>query len=150
MVGDPLVGEVDVEVAPSHQLGQELGVVDHLVLAAELSVVAPERGEAVGALGDDLGDLVAVERLDVLHRRHLEQVFVARPPGRITGALLPGAEDGVVHARRLEQGRHRLGDGHVPVIERACAPHPIEELGGVLVLAQDRDVDGEVLGPVGP
>jgi hypothetical protein len=51
-------------------------VVDDLEAASVLRVLVLHGVEAVRALGDDLGHAHAVERLDVLHREHLEQVLV--------------------------------------------------------------------------
>ena len=43
-----------VELAGGDQVLEQLGVVDHLVVAAELRVLVLQRVEAVRALGDDL------------------------------------------------------------------------------------------------
>ena len=75
------------------ELRDELRAVHDLVLAAEVAVLVLEAVEAVRAVRDDLLDLVAVERLDVLLREHLEEVLVAHAPRRVAGAGLLGAED---------------------------------------------------------
>ena len=98
------------ESRPSaHQLAEQLRVVHHLVVAAELRVLVLQRVEAVRALRDDLLDAEAVERLDVLHRQHLEDVLVARTAGRVAGAQLARAEDGEVEARRAAAAWRRRG-----------------------------------------
>ena len=50
------------EPALAHERGEQLGVVDHLVVAAEVGVLVGERVEAVRAVGDDLGHAGLVER----------------------------------------------------------------------------------------
>ena len=106
------------------QLHQELRVVDHLVVAVELRVLVLQRVEAVRALRDDLLHAEAVERLDVLHREHLEDVLVARAPGAVAGAHLARAEDREVDAGPLEQLGHRAARLLVPVVERSRAARP--------------------------
>ena len=88
------------EPAVGDELLEQLRVVDHLVVAAELRVLVLQRVEAVRALRDDLLHAHAVERLDVLHREHLEDVFVARTPRRVAGAELARPEDREVDAWR--------------------------------------------------
>ena len=57
---------------------------DDLVRPAQLAVLVAQRVEAVRAGGHDrpLPHPVPVERLDVAHREHLEDVVVAHPPRR--------------------------------------------------------------------
>ena len=81
-------GVLHVESTVFDQIFEELAVVDDLVVATELRVLVGERVEAVRALGDDLLDAHVVERLDVLHRQELEDVFVAGASSRIAGAVL--------------------------------------------------------------
>ncbi len=88
-----------VEVAIFDELFEELAVVDHLIVTAELRIFVSQSVEAVRALGDDLLHTHAVERLDVLHCEQLEDVFVARASSRVAGAVLGWAEDCVAHAR---------------------------------------------------
>ena len=100
VVRDPLLERrlADVEPPVVDQLLEQLGVVDDLVVAAELRVLVEQRVEAVRALGDDLLHAHAVEHLDVRHRQHLEQVLVAGAAGRVAGAHLRRPEDGDVDA----------------------------------------------------
>ena len=84
----------------STSCAEQLRVVHDLVVAAELRVLVLQRVEAVRALRDDLLHAEAVERLDVLHRQHLEDVLVARAAGRVAGAQLARAEDGEVEPAR--------------------------------------------------
>ena len=91
----------------SHELGDHLAVVQHFEVAAELRVLVGERIEAVRALGDDLLHAVAVERLDVLLRERLEEVFVAQAARGVAIAGLLLAEDDEVHLRRLQDLHER-------------------------------------------
>ena len=92
-------------------------MVDDPVVAAQLAVLVAERVEAVRAGGHDrpLPHPVAVERLDVAHRQHLEDVVVAHPARRVAGARLLLAEDG--EARR----RRRAGTSRPPGRPSGCA-----------------------------
>ena len=82
-------------------------MVHDLVVPAELRVLVLERVEAVRALRDDLLHAQPVERLDVLHREHLEDVLVARSAGRVAGAQLARSEHGEVEVRPLQQPGQR-------------------------------------------
>src|SRR5437763_784566 len=70
------------------ELGDDLAVVEHLEVPAELRVLVGEGVEAVRALRDDLLEAVAPERLHVLLRERLEQVLVAEPARRVAVAGL--------------------------------------------------------------
>ncbi len=83
---------------------------DDLVVAAELRVVVLQHVEAVRALRDDLLHAHAVERLDVLHGEHLEDVLVAGAAGLVAVAHLARAEDREVDAGPLQQLGHGRGD----------------------------------------
>ena len=75
------------------QLLDELAVVEHLPLAAELGVLVLEGVEAVGAGGDDAPELVLLQRLDVLLCLLLVEVLLAgaaRPLGVAGSPLRPG------------------------------------------------------------
>ena len=84
-------------------------MVDHLEAPAVLRVLVLHRVEAVRALRDDLGDAHAVERLDVLHRQHLEQVLVAERRAGSPVHELARAEDREVDAGSLQQLARRRG-----------------------------------------
>ena len=85
------------------ELREQLGVVEHLVVAAEVRVLVGERVEAVRAARDDLGHAGLAERRDVRRGGRLEDVLVAHPPRRVAGAALARAEDREVDAGRREQ-----------------------------------------------
>ena len=143
--------------APAHreppvgdQRHQQLRVVDHLVVRAELRVLVLQRVEAVRALRDDLLHSEPVERLDVLHREHLEDVLVARPAGGVAGAELARAEDREVDVRPLQELRHRPARLLVAVVERSRAADPVQVLV-VEVPARIDDLDPlHARGPVAP
>ncbi len=129
------------------QLHQELRVVDHLVVPVELGVFVLERVETVRTLRDDLLHAETVERLDVLHGEHLEDVLVARAAGAVARAHLGRAEDREVDAGALEQLGHGPARLLVAVVERTRAADPVEVL--VVEVATGLD-DLDALERVGP
>ena len=132
------------------ELHEQLGVVHDLVVAVELGVLVLQGVEAVRALRDDLLHAETVERLDVLHREHLEDVLVARAAGAVAGAHLARAEDREVDAGALEELGHRPAGLLVAVVEAARAADPVQVLV-VEVAARLDDVDAlELVGPVAP
>ena len=137
------------ESRPSRdELVEQLAVVHHFVVAAELRVVVLDHVEAVRALRDDLLDAHRVERLDVLHREHLEDVLVAGAAGLVAVAELARTEDREVDARALEQLRERAARLLVAVVEAARAADEVE----VLVVERRAGLDDldafELVGPV--
>ena len=141
------------QLALAHEAVEQLGVVDDLELDAEVLVLVLQRVEAVGAGRDDLLDLVLLEGLDVLLREALEDELVAGAAGRVAGAGLAVAEHAEGDAGHVEQ----LGDGAGgllgAVLVRAGAAdpeQPVDRLERLEVLADDRDVELEALGPVHP
>ena len=76
------------ELARLHQVLEQLGVVDHFVVAAECRVLVLDGVEAVRAAGDDLLGADLVERGDVELALLLVEVFVAQTTDRVTGAGL--------------------------------------------------------------
>ncbi|GAM48610.1 hypothetical protein NS07_v2contig00079-0001 [Nocardia seriolae] len=134
-------------------------MVHDLVVAADLRVFVVEGVEAVCAGDDDLLlgllDTVedVVEQLDVLHGELLEQEFVARAPGGVTGAgfLLP--EDHELHARGREEFGDGLGGLLGAVFIRAGAADPEQvfvAVEGVGVAAVDGDGEVDLGDPVEP
>ena len=130
------------------ELGQQLGVVDHLVLAAEVGVLVRQRVEAVRAVGDDLRHAGLVER------RH---VLLGEAPGRRTRC--PSAGRGrrcsTRAAPRIAKSTPAACSSFAvdravvagALVERRGAADPVEVLGrGVAGL---EDADAEPLGPVG-
>ena len=140
-----LLGRCDPAVADEFR--EQLGMVDHLVAAAEVRVLVRDRVEAVRAAGDDLGYPGLVERLDVLLGERLEHVLVADPAGGVAGAALARSEDREVEARVLQQLRGRLGGLASALVERGRASHPVQVLGGGV--AGLEDLDPQVRRPVG-
>ena len=132
-------------------------MVDDLVRPAQLPVLVADRVEAVRAGGHDrpLAHPVAVERLDVARRQHLEDVVVAHPPGRVAGARLLLAEDREADARRVEARRDRPGDLLVARVERRRAADPVQDLelvepAGRRHRRHGRDLERQRLRPVEP
>ncbi len=116
------------QTAAVDELRQQLRVVHHLVVAAEVAVLVGERVEAVRAAGDDLRHARVVQRRHVLLGVALEDVLVAHSAGRVAGARLARAEDGEVDAGGLQQLRRRLGGGTRPLVEGRCAADPVQVL----------------------
>ena len=144
VVGDLAVDRRDRGQPPLlHQLAQQLGVVDDLVVAAELRVLLAERVEAVRAGGHDLAHARdaalegGVQGLDVLLRQLLEEELVAHAAGRVARAGLARAEDGELDVGQVQQLGDGLGDLLRPVVDGARAADPEQ----VLDLVGDRAVD---------
>ena len=66
VVGDRLTVANRINSSFVNELHQELAVMYHLVVATELGILVAEGIEAMGTLGDDLGDSEIIERGDVL------------------------------------------------------------------------------------
>ena len=58
------------QLALGDQPGQQLGVVDHLIVPAQLGVLVRDRVEAVRAAGHDRPRARLVQRLDILLGQH--------------------------------------------------------------------------------
>ena len=129
------------------QLGEQLGVVDDLVVAAEVAVLVPERVEAVRAARDDPRHAGLPERRDVLPRLRLERVLVAHPPRRVARARLARAEDRDVEPRPQQQRRRRARGRAGALVERRGAADPVEDLGRRVAGLEHAHV--EAVGPRG-
>ena len=73
-------------------------MVDDLKLPAEIGVLIRKRVKAVRACGDDLLDVVIIQRLAVGLSQRLKQEFVARPSGGIARALFFRSQYGEINA----------------------------------------------------
>ena len=114
-------------------------------------VLVLERVEAVRTGRDDLLDLVLLERLDVLRGQPLEHELVAGAAGGVTRAGLAVAEDAEADAGHVEQLGHGTRGLLRPVLvgARAADPEqPVDLLERLDVLADDLDLERQVLGPV--
>src|SRR5438477_504868 len=101
-----------LDAAMLHEVVDHLGVVQHLVGAAELRELVLDGVEAVRAVRDDLLELVPVDVLDVLGGHRLVEVLLAQPPRDLAvAALLLHHAEG--HAGLLEDDHHRARDGLV-------------------------------------
>ena len=97
VVGDGgLDRALGAEAALVDQPPQQLGVVDDLVVAAQVRVLAGQGVEAVGAGGDHLAGPDPVQGLDVLLGLELVEVLVAEPAGGVAGAGFFFAKDGII------------------------------------------------------
>ena len=132
----------------AHELIEELGVVVHLVAAAELRVLVPERVEAVRTGGDDLAHAVAIQGFDVALGQHLEQELVADAAGRVSAAGFLAAEDRELDAGLLQQLRGGADGVPVALDEGAAAADPHQDLRLGRVVHVGHHVDVEPLGPV--
>ena len=106
----------------------ELGMVHHVVVAAELRVLILDGVEAVGARRNNLAHSVGVHQFDVHLGQRLEQVLVAGTAGGVAAATLFLAQDGELDARLLEYLCQRPGDALVAGVERAEAADPVKDL----------------------
>ena len=107
VVRDRLRARGRFQAAVVDELGEQLGVMQHLVVAAEVAVLVRKRVEAMRTARDDLLDTLLVQRRHVLLRVCLEHVLVAHAPRGIAGARLARPEDREVDARLLQQLRGR-------------------------------------------
>ena len=145
------------EPAGRDEPGQERRVVDDRVVPAELAVLVADGVEAVRAGCDDrpLAHPVLVERLDVAHREHLEDVVVAHPTGGIAGARLLLAEDRESHAGGVQARRDRPRDLLVARVECGRATDPVQDIELVEPAVgrhrgDGRDLERQRRGPVEP
>ena len=152
VIGDLLLHLVDRgDLALRDQPGQELGVVDDLVVAAELGVLVRDRVEAVRAGRDDRLGRGLVQGLDVLLGEHGVDELVAHPARRVPGAGLGRAENGEADPGLVQQGGDGLGGLFRPVFQRPGAADPEQVLDAVIEFAVgDGDVEVEFLGPGQP
>ena len=159
MVGDVLVdrGHRD-EPLVADQSVEQLGVVDHLVLAADLRVFVTQGVETVRAGHDDLlglrgsGAEHLVEGLDVLLRQHLEQELVACSTCGVTVTGFAFAQDEEVHGGDVEQFGNGLGGLLRTVLVGTGATDPeqvLKALEALDILAVHRDLDVHLVDPLG-
>jgi hypothetical protein len=64
--------------------------------------------------------------IDVAHGKHLVDVVIAHPAGRVARAGLLLSEYGVSHAGGIQARDDRPGDAPVSVVERSRAADPVE------------------------
>ena len=116
------------DLALLDQVRDELAVVHHLVVTAEVRILVLYRVKAVGARSHYLLDVIFLERLDVLLRQRLVQVLVAHSSRGVSGAGLLVAQDSEVHFGPLEYGRHRARDSLASLLQRRRASYPEQDL----------------------
>ena len=119
------------EFAFTHQLVEELGVVNDLDFKTALRVVAADGREAMRAGDDDL--LLAllwpasknfIEGFNIFFGKNLVEEFVARATGGISCAGLPFAENCKLHSCHVEQFSNCLSSLLRSLLERASATNP--------------------------
>ncbi len=84
--------------------------------------------EAVGAVGHEAPEPDGSERRRDAGGRLPERCLLAHPARRVARARLGGAQDGELHARRLEEARGRPGDPLPVGIEGARAADPVQDV----------------------
>src|SRR5581483_7183958 len=149
----------------------EDGMMNNIVVAADLWVLVLDRVEAVWTGRDDgamlcrdggaaiagsvpivtvaqRGEIkaVVVQRLNILLSLHLPQVLVADATSWIARAGLLGTEDGEIDVGRLQDLRHRGCDLLVAAVERTHAANPVEHIGIRILRHQG---NAQVSGPFG-
>jgi hypothetical protein len=89
MIGYYSVATFDsAQFAFSHQVGDDLGMVDHLEIAAKRWVFMFQGVVAVRAAGNYLFDTVMLKQRNVSLRLELEKVLVTQPAGWVAAAGL--------------------------------------------------------------
>ena len=84
---------------------QQLRVVDHLEVAAEVRVLVFHRVEAMRTTRDDLLGAHFIERGDVRLRHLLEEILVTHATRGVTGAGLAWSEYPKGHSRTMKHAR---------------------------------------------
>ena len=149
MVGDDPIHRVHHQrLEPVQVLDQELRVVLHRVLAAELRVLVLEGVELVGAEDHQARERVPGEGLDVGLGELLEEPRLAREPDGVSVFLLLHAQDGEVHAEGVEDARQGPGRVHAPRVIRGVGAHIPEHVHRALHLGHDRHGHPRLLDPV--
>ncbi len=134
MVRDVGVQRGRLQLAGGDEAFEVLGVVDGLVVPAELPVLVSDGVHAVRAGRDDQFRVDAVEGGDVLLGKALVQELVAGAAGAVAGAGFLLAEHGVVHACPVEQLHEAARDLLRAGVVRGGAADPVDDVrGGVLV-----------------
>ena len=127
------------------EVPDELRVVHHLVVAAQLGVFVFEHVEAVGAACDDAFHFVTVEHRNVLCGLHLEQELVSGTLGGIACAAFFGAEDCKRHLAVVKDAGNGFGDALGAIVKASCTPHPKQHFRGLALgghFRQRRDLKG--------
>ena len=127
---------------------QQLGVVDDLVVAAQVGVLAGQGVEAVGAGGDRLPWPRPRRGLDVLLGLELVQVLVAEPAGQVAGAETRGGRARRSAPRPGAAGRRPPWPCPWPGPRGGRAADPVQVLDVVgEPVGDDGDLEAEALGP---
>ena len=147
------------DAAVGEQLGDQLGVVQHLVVAAELRVLVAQRVQGVRIAGDDARGADLGERGDEGARQLLEQHLVAdagasarRPradaPDALAGRAFARAEDAEAHAAPAQDLDEGAGDALAARIEGHRRADVEEQVEARQVGGRAHDGHVEALRPV--
>ena len=141
------------------QLVQQLGVVDNLVVTAQVRVLVAQGVEAVCTGHNNLALLRrhalegVVQHFDVLLCQHLEEELVTGTAGGITSTTFALAQHGEFHAGGVQQVSDGTRGLHSVVVVHARTADPEQVLGVVEVLdvlAEDWHLDAVFLGLLDP
>ena len=148
----PIIAHVVVQLARSHQLRQQLRMVNDLPLRppfipAVLVILLADAVQTVRAGGHDALGRNLVQDIHIALRHSPEQVLPSRPARRVAGAALHRAQHREAHAgmvQHLRKGPRRLPR---PRIIARRAPHPPQDLRIRLLIHRRR---GQPLRPRQP
>ena len=104
------------------------GVMNDLVIPAELRKLVAQLVEAVRAARDDRFHLVPIERADRVLGQHLIEVLVAHPARRVAVTVLLLPQDREVDVAGLEDSRKCDGDLLGSVVERSHTSNPEQDV----------------------
>ncbi len=113
------------------QIGDELGIVKDIEIAAILLVFMLHGIVAMGAGGNDLFNVVVFENFNILFCHHLELKLVSCPSRRIATAGLGIAQYRKIDAGRFQHPRHCKGRLDIALDKGACATHPEKGVGAI-------------------
>ena len=111
-----------------HQFVDEFHMADHVEVRPQGPVFDFQGVQAVRTGGDNPVEAVPVQCSHVLPGHHLVEVFIARPPGHVAGAVLFLAQYGEIHAGAQENPGHGPGHLHVALDQGAGAAHPEKDV----------------------
>src|SRR6266540_2385612 len=137
---------VQFQLAGGDKPVDELAVMDDLQVKPILPVIVFQGGEAMGALGDNLGDSLVVKEMDIFSGHLVKDVFIPQSPQAVAAAFLFFAKNPPGDAGRVQDGGQGHGGVLLAGVEGTGAAH-IEE---VLSLAGDERLDRQGTVPLGP
>ena len=125
MVGDTLARfRYGCEAAGVDQFTQQLGVVNNVVVATNLWVLALEGVEAVRAGDNNFGCFNFIQHLNILLGLHLVQEFITSAPGRVSRTGFAIAKDHELHTSSIKKFSNGFGSCLGTIFKRSCAANP--------------------------